>query len=165
MKMTIRRSRVSSRCNNLHAMRQQQRVVVTVSLLVVLSLRSVVEAQSGILNGPYKANALYTLTCERAQQCSWYVRRGGASNPVRVEFGTEVQVGPLPNDVNIFLTEDTKGIYTCACRMNGEEIETVRKVVYLYSEGKWVGRVASMVVEYEWGVTNPAVIDVAFINV
>ena len=149
-------------------MGQQHRVVLTtVSLLVIaLSFGSTAKAETAVLSHPYKANAWHTLTGERGHQCSWYVRRGGASNPVRVELGTEfVREGPLPGDLNISLTEDTKGIYTCACRMNGEQNETVRKEVYFYSEGKWVGRVASMVIEYEWRVTNSAAIDVAFINI
>ena len=129
-------------------MGQQHRVVFTaVSLLVIaLSFGSSAEAETAVLSHPYKANAWHTLTGERGQQCSWYVRRGGASNPVRVELGKEfVREGPLPGDLNISLNEDTKGIYTCACRMNGEQNETVRKEVYFYSEGRWVGRVASTV--------------------
>lgn len=123
-------------------MRQQQLVVVTVVLLVALSLNPFAEAQTAdVLSHPYKANTWHNLTCERGQQCSWFVRRGGSSNPFqRVEVGTNlVQEGLFRDDLKIFLNEETKGIYRCFCRMNGEEMDEFRKEVYLYSAGRWAG--------------------------
>ena len=122
------------------AMRQQQLVVATAVLLVALSLNPFADAQTAVLNRPYEENTWHNLTCERVQQCSWFVRRGGPSNPFHLlQEGNLVQEGPYPAYRKVFLNEETKGTYRCFCRMDGGEVDELRKEVYLYSAGRWAG--------------------------
>ena len=111
-------------------------VVAAVSIFTALSLSPLTEGQT-VEDHPYKENTRHELTCERGQQCSWYVRQGGPSNsfePVRLD--ANVQVGAFPVDLNISLNEETKGTYRCLCRRNEREMYKLQKEVYFYSAGK-----------------------------
>ena len=112
-------------------------------LLSILLIVPTAEGQPLVTNTPLKANARYTLSCERESQldCSWRVQRDGTGPFHQVEVGTElVRESSLPGDVDILLNEETKGIYECHCRLNGSQEAVVRKRVFFYSAGKWAGR-------------------------
>ena len=115
---------------------RQERLIVVVSIFTALSVGSPTEAQT-VLGHPYRANTRHELTCERGQQCAWYVRRGSPSNlfePVRLD--SNVQEGPFPVDLDVLLNEETKGTYRCLCRRDEREMYKLRKEVYFYSAGK-----------------------------
>ena len=121
-------------------MRQHRLDIVTAASLVALWLSPLAAAQTAVVNSLYEANAWHMLTCERDHQCSWFVRRGGPSNPFQLlQEGNLVQEGPYPAYRNIFLNEETKGTYRCFCRMDGGEVDELRKEVYFYSGGRWAG--------------------------
>ena len=111
--------------------------------LSILLIVSTAEGQPPVTNTLFRANARHTLSCERESQldCSWRVQRNGTGPFHQVEVGTElVRASSLPGDVDILLNEETKGIYECHCRLNGGQKAVVRKRVFFYSAGKWVGR-------------------------
>ena len=122
--------------------------VITAALLYALHMWYCwpAEAQPTVLSHPFKANTWHTLDCyhDRQWNCSWELRRGDDANSFQpVELGTPlVKMGRLPGDLQIFLNETTKGTYRCTCHLEGEQSTEHRKIVYLFSQGTWVGPIA-----------------------